>query len=75
MSIKVTLIENDIKSFQTPMEAEVDKAIKHLERELVKIRTGRAHTALVEDLQVSVYGQPAVALKRACRFWQHQIPA
>ncbi len=63
MSLKVTLIENDIKSFQQPMEAEMDKAIKHLERELVKIRTGRAHTALIEDLQVSVYGQPAVALK------------
>lgn len=63
MSLKITLIENDVKSFQTPMEAEMDKSIKHLERELVKIRTGRAHTALVEDLQVSVYGQPAVALK------------
>ncbi len=63
MSLKLTLIENDIKGFQTPMEAEMDKAIKHLERELVKIRTGRAHTGLVEDLQVSVYGQPAAALK------------
>ena len=41
----------------------MDKAIKHLDRELIKIRTGRAHTALVEDLQVSVDGQPAVALK------------
>lgn len=63
MTLKITLIENDVKSFQAPMEAEMDKSIKHLERELVKIRTGRAHTALVEDLQVSVYGQPAVALK------------
>lgn len=63
MSIKITLIENDVKSFQSPMEAEMDKAIKHLERELVKIRTGRAHTALVEDLPVSVYGQPAMPLK------------
>src|SRR5580700_6486998 len=63
MSIKITLIENDVKSFQTPMEAEMDKSIKHLERELIKIRTGRAHTALVEDLQVAVYGQPAVALR------------
>ena len=63
MSLKITLIENDVKSFQQPMEAEMDKSIKHLERELVKIRTGRAHTALVEDLPISIYGQPAVALK------------
>jgi ribosome recycling factor len=63
MTLKITLIENDVKSFQQPMEVEMDKSIKHLERELIKIRTGRAHTALVEDLQVSVYGQPAVALK------------
>jgi ribosome recycling factor len=45
------------------MEAEMDKSIKHLDRELVKIRTGRAHTALVEDLPVSIYGQAPVALK------------
>lgn len=63
MVLKITLIENDVKSFQAPMEAEMDKSIKHLERELIKIRTGRAHTALVEDIQVSVYGQPPVALK------------
>ena len=63
MTLKITLIENDVKSFQQPMEVEMDKSIKHLERELIKIRTGRAHTALVEDLQVSVYGQQPVALK------------
>ena len=54
------------KASKQPMEAEMDKSIKHLDRELIKIRTGRAHTALVEDLQVSVYGQPAVALKGSC---------
>lgn len=64
MSIKdIVLIENDVKSFQNPMTNEMDKAIKHLEGELVKIRTGRAHTSMVEDLQVSVYGQKAQALK------------
>jgi ribosome recycling factor len=64
MSIKdIILIENDIKSLQNPMSSEMEKAIKHLETELVKIRTGRAHTSMIEDLQVSVYGQPAQSLK------------
>ncbi len=64
MAIKdIILVENDIKSFQTPMTVEMEKAIKHLDGELVKIRTGRAHTSMVEDLPVSVYGQKAQSLK------------
>ena len=59
----LTIIENDIKSFQTPMEAEMAKAIKHFEGELVKIRTGRAHTSMVEDMPISCYGQSPMALK------------
>ena len=59
----ITITENDIKSFQNPMETEMSKAVKHLEGELVKIRTGRAHTSLVEDLQVSCYGQPPAPMK------------
>ncbi len=59
----ITLVENDIKSFQTPMEVEMAKAIKHFEGELIKIRTGRAHTSMVEDLPISCYGQPPMALK------------
>lgn len=59
----IVIVENDIKSFQNPMEAEMNKPIKHLEGEIVKIRTGRAHTSLVEDLMVICYGQPAAPLK------------
>ena len=59
MDIKI--IENDIKSFQTPMETEMQKVIKHFESELLKIRTGRAHTSLVEDIQVVAI--PAHAIK------------
>ena len=54
----IKIIENDIKSFQTPMEAEMQKVIKHFETELLKIRTGRAHTSLVEDLMVQSYTGP-----------------
>lgn len=60
---QIVITENDIKSFQTPMEAEMSKAIKHFEGELIKIRTGRAHTSMVEDLPVSCYGQAPMALK------------
>jgi len=45
------------------MESEMNKPIKHFERELITIRTGRAHTAMVEDVKVSCYGQAPVPLK------------
>ncbi len=54
----IKIIENDIKSFQTPMEAEMQKVIKFFEGELLKIRTGRAHTSLVEDITVMGYTGP-----------------
>ena len=60
---EIILIENDIKSFQKPMEAEMENPLKHFERELAKIRTGRAHTSMIEDIPVSCYGQDAVPLK------------
>lgn len=58
-----TITENDAKSFENAMNAEMAKVMKHFEGELIKIRTGRAHTSMVEDLPVSAYGQPAVPLK------------
>ena len=61
--IEINLIENDINSFKKPMEAEMTNPLKHFERELVKIRTGRAHTSMVEDIPVSVYGQDPMPLK------------
>jgi ribosome recycling factor len=60
----IKLIENDVKSFQTPMEAEALKAIKHYETEILKIRTGRAHTSLVEDVMVSGYGAAPMKIKQ-----------
>ena len=56
--MEIKIIENDIKSFQSPMEAEMQKVIKHFEGELAKIRTGRAHTSLVEDITVVGYTGP-----------------
>lgn len=61
--INITLVENDQKTFKTAMESEMAKAIKHFEGELVKIRTGRAHTSLIDDIPVSVYGGAPMPLK------------
>lgn len=60
---EIILVENDIKSFQKPMEAEMENPLRHFERELIKIRTGRSHTSMIEDIPVVVYGQDAVPLK------------
>jgi ribosome recycling factor len=46
----------NIKPFEKAVEAEMDKQIKHLEKEFIKIRTGRAHPSMVEDLKVMCYG-------------------
>jgi ribosome recycling factor len=41
----------------------MENPLRHFERELIKIRTGRAHTSMIEDIPVSCYGQDAVPLK------------
>lgn len=61
--IELTLVENDSKSFEKAMQDEMSKAMKHFEGELIKIRTGRAHTSLIEDIPVSCYGAAPMPLK------------
>lgn len=63
MSLEIKLVENDVNSFQKPMENHMEGPVKHFEVELSKIRTGRAHTSLIEDLPVVCYAQPAAPLK------------
>lgn len=60
---ELVLVENDTKTFEKAMNDEMALALKHFEGELIKLRTGRAHTSLVEDLQVSCYGQAPLPLK------------
>ena len=57
---ELILIENDIKSFQKPMEAEMENPLRHFERELIKIRTGRAHTSMIEDIPELAVGDAVV---------------
>lgn len=39
-------------------KAHMEKAIEHLEHELTKLRTGKASTAILQDLMVEYYGNP-----------------
>jgi len=55
--IQITISEGaPTKQFEKELETEMDKQVKHFEKELLKIRTGRAHPAMIEDLKVSCYG-------------------
>lgn len=54
---EITFQEGDSKSFEKLLSEHMDKAVKHYEKELTGIRTGRANTALIENLKVECYGQ------------------
>ncbi|MDI6603017.1 MAG: ribosome recycling factor [Patescibacteria group bacterium] len=47
----------DYKEIIDKIKPELDKAISFLDRELAKIRTGRASISLVEDIVVECFGQ------------------
>lgn len=40
----------------TDLSSHMDKSIQQLQKELVKVRTGRASTALIDHIQVDYYG-------------------
>jgi len=49
---------DDLKSIIDHAEESMDKAISHLEAELVKVRAGKAHPNIVDGLVVDYYGTP-----------------
>jgi len=53
----------DYKELIKKIRPELDKVISFLEREVSKIRTGRASASLVEDIMVDCFGQK-MALKQ-----------
>jgi ribosome recycling factor len=55
--IEITFTEGDSKSFESLAKEHMDKPIKHFEKDLLAIRTGRAHTSLIENVKVECYGQ------------------
>ena len=50
------LEENNIKPFDLSVTAEMDKAVKHFEKDLTSVNTGKASASMVEDLKVDCYG-------------------
>lgn len=64
MSIKDINLKNMYSDqFEKIVEKEMEAPIKHFERELVTIRSGRAHPAMVEDIKVTCYGGSQLSLK------------
>jgi len=59
----IKLTDNNIKEFEKAVQEEMDKALQHFEKELITIRTGRAHPALVEGIKVVCYGGNTMNLK------------
>ena len=50
--------EQELKKIETIAVEAMDKAIDHLKKNLSKIRTGKANTALLEGIMVDYYGAP-----------------
>lgn len=48
--------EGNVSKFEQSLKVELEKALHHLEKELVTIRTGKAHSSLVELIKVDSYG-------------------
>ena len=55
--IEITFQEGDSKSFENLLKEHMEKPIKHFEKELLAIRTGRASTSILEAVRVECYDQ------------------
>jgi len=55
--LTLKLVEGDVKGFEQATHTAMQEPIKHFEKELAGIRTGRASTKLIEDIKVDCYGQ------------------
>lgn len=49
--------EGNPKEFESLLKEAMEAPLKHYEKELVAIRTGRASTTMVSDIKVECYGQ------------------
>jgi len=62
--LNVILEEGNSTSFQNSTKGQMDQAIDHFKKELTTIRSGRAHTSMIDDIKVSCYnGESELKLK------------
>jgi len=54
---EIAFIEGDSKNIEKIAKDLMSNALKHFEKELLSIRTGRANTSMLEGLKVECYGQ------------------
>ena len=54
---EIAFQEGETKGFEALLRKEMERPIKHFEKELASIRTGRATTSLIENIKVECYGQ------------------
>lgn len=54
---EIAFKEGDSKSFEALCKDQMEKPIKHYEKDLGSIRTGRASIAMLENIMVESYGQ------------------
>ena len=55
--LKITLTENaPVKQFEAVVEKEMMNQMQAFEKELLKVRTGRSHPSMIEDVKVLSYG-------------------
>lgn len=59
----IILEEGNVNSLQTPLSAEMDKAVKHIEKDLLTVRTGKANVAMIQDIKVECYGGTIMNLR------------
>lgn len=55
--IPILFAEDDSSQFESALNTSMAAPIAHFEKELASIRTGRASTALLDDIKVECYGQ------------------
>ncbi len=55
-TVKITLVEGDLTNFEKATKNYMTQAIEHFKQELAAVRSGRAHTSMIEDIKVSCYG-------------------
>lgn len=62
--MNIILEEGNSTSFENAAKGSMEQAIDHFKKELAAIRSGRAHTSMIEDIRVSCYnGESEMRLK------------